>query len=102
MEKKSICLTQMCVHERFVVQESLYPLVMVGLFVETGTPFLEEMLAKVSALDYPKHRMHLFVHNQVRQVHFLCTRVTSLLCLRSVKIMISWYLLCILYLRGGI
>ncbi|XP_046984159.1 procollagen-lysine,2-oxoglutarate 5-dioxygenase [Schistocerca americana] len=42
-----------------------YPTVMAAIFVEQATPFLEEFFEKFAAQDYPKSRMHLFVHNAV-------------------------------------
>lgn len=41
------------------------PVVLVGIFIEQATPFLEEQLQKVYDIDYPKDRMHLFIHNAV-------------------------------------
>ncbi|XP_042217899.1 procollagen-lysine,2-oxoglutarate 5-dioxygenase 2-like [Homarus americanus] len=41
-----------------------YPHVLIAVFVENPVPFLEEMLAKVTSLNYPKHRIDLLVHNQ--------------------------------------
>lgn len=41
------------------------PIVLLALFVEYPTPFLEEQLEKIYAIDYPKRRIHLFVHNTV-------------------------------------
>ncbi|XP_018024064.2 procollagen-lysine,2-oxoglutarate 5-dioxygenase 1-like, partial [Hyalella azteca] len=49
----------------FNIDDSELPVVMVAVFVETGTPFLEEALQKIARLDYPKTRMHLFLHSQV-------------------------------------
>ncbi|XP_058805579.1 procollagen-lysine,2-oxoglutarate 5-dioxygenase isoform X2 [Phymastichus coffea] len=42
-----------------------YPRLLVALFVERPTPFLEEFLEKVQRQRYPKSRLHLFVHNAV-------------------------------------
>nr|CAI5867286.1 unnamed protein product [Callosobruchus analis] len=41
------------------------PLVYLAIFIEMNTPFLEEGLQKVYNLDYPKERIHLFIHNAV-------------------------------------
>lgn len=41
------------------------PVVMIAIFVEDPTPFLEEQLRKVHKIDYPKNRIHLFIHNTV-------------------------------------
>jgi procollagen-lysine,2-oxoglutarate 5-dioxygenase, invertebrate len=40
--------------------------VVVGMFIEQATPFLEEYLDKIVAQDYPKSSLHLFIHNKVR------------------------------------
>ncbi|CAH0558083.1 unnamed protein product [Brassicogethes aeneus] len=48
------------------IDDEKLPLVMIGIFVEIPTPFLEEMLEKVYNLEYPKNRIHLFVHNAVQ------------------------------------
>lgn len=42
------------------------PIVFMSIFIEQATPFLEEFLQKLNALEYPKERMHLFVHNNVK------------------------------------
>lgn len=46
------------------------PVVMMSLFIEQPTPFLEEFLQKIYEILYPKHKIHLFVHNQVSQDRF--------------------------------
>lgn len=45
------------------------PLVFIAVFIEINTPFLEEQLKKIQALEYPKDRIHLFVHNSVSKLH---------------------------------
>jgi len=40
-----------------------YPTVVVGVFIEQPTPFFEEFLAKLHGLNYPKDKIHLFIHN---------------------------------------
>ena len=44
---------------------SQWPMVVMALFIERPTPFLSEVLGSVTALDYPKQRMRLWVHNAV-------------------------------------
>lgn len=44
------------------------PVVLLGVFIEQPTPFLEEQLQKVYEIDYPKNRIHLFIHNAVSSV----------------------------------
>ena len=41
------------------------PTVTLGVFIEQATPFLEEFLAKVAGLIYPKDKIDLFIHNAV-------------------------------------
>jgi len=47
------------------VKDDDLPTVLIGVFVEKATPFLEEFLHKIYLLDYPKNKIHLFVHNNV-------------------------------------
>ncbi|KAH6934059.1 hypothetical protein HPB50_019801 [Hyalomma asiaticum] len=43
--------------------DSEHPRVLIAIFVEHPTPFLKEALQKVYNLNYPKEKIHLFVHN---------------------------------------
>ncbi|RZB40645.1 procollagen-lysine,2-oxoglutarate 5-dioxygenase 1, partial [Asbolus verrucosus] len=45
---------------------SQMPLVFLAIFIELNTPFLEEQLNKIYLQDYPKERIHLFVHNSAK------------------------------------
>ncbi|XP_059468645.1 multifunctional procollagen lysine hydroxylase and glycosyltransferase LH3 [Neocloeon triangulifer] len=45
-------------------EKSKWPSVLVGVFVQQATPFLEEFLNKIVALDYPKSSLHIFIHNR--------------------------------------
>ncbi|KAJ8912131.1 hypothetical protein NQ315_013220 [Exocentrus adspersus] len=45
-----------------------FPSVLLAIFIELNTPFLEEQLEKLHMLEYPKNRMHLFIHNAVSTV----------------------------------
>ncbi|CAG0881937.1 unnamed protein product [Cyprideis torosa] len=40
-----------------------FPRVMLALFIEQGTPFIEEWFKSLSLQEYPKDRMDLFIHN---------------------------------------
>ncbi|KAM5163708.1 procollagen-lysine,2-oxoglutarate 5-dioxygenase 2 isoform 2-T2 [Mantella aurantiaca] len=40
-----------------------YPDVTVGVFVEQPTPFLPEFFSRLLALDYPKEKLSVFIHN---------------------------------------
>ncbi|XP_067005007.1 procollagen-lysine,2-oxoglutarate 5-dioxygenase isoform X2 [Anabrus simplex] len=42
-----------------------YPTVLIAVFIEQPTPFLEEFLNKIYNLAYPKNKLHLFIHNFV-------------------------------------
>jgi hypothetical protein len=39
--------------------------VLVAVFIEQPTPFLEEFFDKLYNIEYPKEKLHLFVHNSV-------------------------------------
>ena len=46
-------------------QDDEFPTVLVSLFFEQPTPFVEEFLERIANLKYPKSRIDLFVHNNV-------------------------------------
>lgn len=52
-------------------QASNMPVVMMSLFIEQPTPFLEEFLQKIYAILYPKDKINLFVHNQVSSINHI-------------------------------
>ena len=39
------------------------PEVVLAIFIEQETPFIEEFFSKITALDYPKEKIDLFIHN---------------------------------------
>ena len=41
------------------------PYVMIAIFIEKPTPFIEEFFAKIAHLDYDKSKVSLFIHNNV-------------------------------------
>lgn len=47
------------------IDEDNLPSVMMALFIEKATPFIEEWFEKVSLIDYPKEKIDLFIHNNV-------------------------------------
>lgn len=52
------------------VEDNEYPIVMLALFIEQNTPFIDEYLRNIEDLDYPKNRMHLFIHlNAMHHYH---------------------------------
>ena len=42
-----------------------WPAVLVAVTVPSPSPFLSDMLERVTSLDYPLSRLSLFIHNQV-------------------------------------
>lgn len=53
-------------------KEEELPTVLLAIFIESPTPFLEEQLLKVASLEYPKTRIHIFIHNAVRLLNSSC------------------------------
>lgn len=47
------------------LDEENLPTVMVALFIEKATPFIEEWFETIAKLNYPKQNMDLFIHNNV-------------------------------------
>ncbi|CAL8072484.1 unnamed protein product [Orchesella dallaii] len=43
--------------------EEKLPVVLLGIFIEKPIPFMEEFFIKIYNLDYPKKKIHLFIHN---------------------------------------
>ncbi|KAL5013601.1 hypothetical protein ScPMuIL_007871 [Solemya velum] len=48
------------------VKEDDYPSVLIALFVEVPSPFIAEYFQAVTALNYPKNKIHIFIHNAVK------------------------------------
>lgn len=42
-----------------------YPIILIAIFIEQPTPFLEEFFQAIYHQAYPKSRLHLFIHNNV-------------------------------------
>ncbi|XP_019882579.1 procollagen-lysine,2-oxoglutarate 5-dioxygenase 1 isoform X1 [Camponotus floridanus] len=42
-----------------------YPIILIAIFIEQPTPFLEEFFQAIHRQAYPKSRLHLFIHNNV-------------------------------------
>ncbi|XP_012233365.2 procollagen-lysine,2-oxoglutarate 5-dioxygenase isoform X2 [Linepithema humile] len=42
-----------------------YPVIVIAVFIEHPTPFLEEFFQAIYRQAYPKSRLHLFIHNNV-------------------------------------
>jgi hypothetical protein len=47
------------------LQAESFPTVLIAVFIEQPTPFIEEFLHKMYHIEYPKEKLHLFVHNSV-------------------------------------
>ncbi|XP_029437108.1 LOW QUALITY PROTEIN: multifunctional procollagen lysine hydroxylase and glycosyltransferase LH3-like [Rhinatrema bivittatum] len=47
----------------FALKEDAYPRVLLGVFIEQPTPFLPQFLERLLTLDYPRSKLHLFIHN---------------------------------------
>ncbi|XP_060951645.1 multifunctional procollagen lysine hydroxylase and glycosyltransferase LH3 [Limanda limanda] len=47
------------------VPDDEMPVVHVAVFIEHATPFMEEFLDRLTTLNYPKAKIHLFIHNNV-------------------------------------
>lgn len=57
------CIT--CLENNIPEEERTSFTILVALFIENPTPFLEEFFDKILSLNYPKKKIHLFVHNRV-------------------------------------
>jgi hypothetical protein len=42
-------------------------MVYIAIFIEYPTPFLREYFEKIFNLTYPKNRLAVFIHNQVKR-----------------------------------
>lgn len=47
------------------IKPETYPVIMIAVFIEQPTPFLEEFFQAIYHQTYPKSKLHLFVHNNV-------------------------------------
>ena len=50
--------------------DSDLPELLLAIFVGQPTPFFMEFLGKIAALDYPKNKISLWVHNQVNSYNY--------------------------------
>ncbi|XP_072930383.1 procollagen-lysine,2-oxoglutarate 5-dioxygenase isoform X2 [Epargyreus clarus] len=55
----------LCEEKRIELKEDALPTVLLAVFIEQATPFLEEFLQELYQLDYPKARLHLLLRNNV-------------------------------------
>lgn len=56
---------KICTENRLTLNEDELPMVLLSLFIEKPTPFTEEFLEKAYLIDYPKEKIHLFIHSNV-------------------------------------
>lgn len=49
-------------------QETEYPVVMLALFIEQQTPFIDEYFKNIEDFNYPKNKMHLYIHVNVSRI----------------------------------
>ncbi|XP_053624838.1 procollagen-lysine,2-oxoglutarate 5-dioxygenase isoform X2 [Plodia interpunctella] len=54
-----------CEEKKIELKEDLLPNVMMAVFIEQETPFLEEFLVSLLEIDYPKQKIHLLLRNNV-------------------------------------
>ncbi|XP_012056957.1 PREDICTED: procollagen-lysine,2-oxoglutarate 5-dioxygenase 1 [Atta cephalotes] len=47
------------------IKPKIYPVILIAIFIERPTPFLEEFFRTIYRQYYPKSKLHLFVHNNV-------------------------------------
>ncbi len=45
-----------------------WPMVYIALFIEYPTPFLREYFEKLMKITYPKNRLGILIHNQVKLI----------------------------------
>nr|XP_021187543.2 procollagen-lysine,2-oxoglutarate 5-dioxygenase isoform X1 [Helicoverpa armigera] len=55
----------LCQEKRIELQDDELPTVMMAVFIEQATPFLEEFLDQIVTTDYPKEKIHLLLRNNV-------------------------------------
>lgn len=48
------------------IPRATWPVVHMSLFIEVNTPFIEGFFSKIYQLEYPKERIHLFIHNTMK------------------------------------
>jgi hypothetical protein len=55
------------------------PYVILAVYIEVPTPFLQDVLEQIYQIDYPKSRLHLWVHNSVSE-GLIASEMGTLLC----------------------
>ncbi|XP_076180900.1 procollagen lysyl hydroxylase isoform X1 [Ptiloglossa arizonensis] len=57
-----------CLDETIELDKTMpetYPVILIAIFIERPTPFLEEFLTTIYKQAYPKSKLHLIIHNAV-------------------------------------
>ncbi|XP_023948585.1 procollagen-lysine,2-oxoglutarate 5-dioxygenase isoform X1 [Bicyclus anynana] len=55
----------LCQEKKIELNDDELPTVMLAVFIEQTTPFMEEFLQQLLDIDYPKKKLHLYLHNNV-------------------------------------
>lgn len=55
----------LCEEKKIELKATELPNVMMAVFIEQATPFLEEFLQQLTDIDYPKSKIHLILRNNV-------------------------------------
>ncbi|RVE46862.1 hypothetical protein evm_008507 [Chilo suppressalis] len=55
----------LCNEKKIELKENELPNVMMAVFIEQATPFMEEFLQQLNDIDYPKSKIHLVLRNNV-------------------------------------
>ncbi|XP_063988127.1 procollagen-lysine,2-oxoglutarate 5-dioxygenase [Diachasmimorpha longicaudata] len=55
-------------------QAQTYPPILMALYIDRPTPFLEEFFQKIYHQDYPKFKLHLFIYNSIARHDSVITK----------------------------
>ncbi|XP_068630751.1 procollagen-lysine,2-oxoglutarate 5-dioxygenase [Battus philenor] len=55
----------LCDEKRIQLEENNLPKVMLAVFIEQATPFLEEFFQSIKEIDYPKNKIQLLLRNNI-------------------------------------
>ncbi|XP_041987730.1 procollagen-lysine,2-oxoglutarate 5-dioxygenase isoform X2 [Aricia agestis] len=56
----------MCAEKKIKLEDDNLPIVMMAVFIEQPTPFMEDFLLQLLEIDYPKSKIHLLLRNNVQ------------------------------------
>lgn len=57
------------------LQPTKYPKVLLGVFIEKPTPFLEEFFGRLLDMNYPKSKIDLYVHAHLKASFYYIVNV---------------------------